>query len=1062
MTAAVFRSKYTIPSLPPDFRPRPRLDRLWRDARPARLITVTAGAGWGKTCFLADQARRLAARALWYTLDDLDRDPAVLVDHLAAACGLPVSAAPPLEQLAGIVGRLDRYRLLVLDDVQAIASADAARALLGRILRYLPETCRLVISAREPVALAGARLSARGQASALTASELALTEAESAAFLARRLGRACAAETARRVFGLTEGWPMGLEIVCQALAESPPSDHDAVLQRLIDGGGRWFDFFCEEVLSDLDDQTYRFLLSTSILPHLDPDACNRLTGRRNSAEVLAGLARRGLFTVPVGERIWRYHPLLRGSLRRRFTETMPAGRRRRQQRLAAGLLAAAGEVEAAALDLARSGDPEGAGALLARNARSLTGSQRSETLALAAASLPENLVRRHPALLLVRASLAQMHGRWEETARDLKAAARQSPPPGLAGLLQAHQVRLALQRGRFDACLRAGRQALAQRRALAPADRGVILAAMGVAAASLGRMAEGHRLLQNAMTSADRQGDPVLLGRCLFLLAANIHYIRGDMQEALAAAQRARDIFAGLGRPDFACHAEGVLGFVLAGLGDQKGARESTLWALQRAEAIGYRQIAGYALLTLGECELLAADPAAALARFGEAGAIARELGEDALANWIHLGLAEAAWRLADRKRAARELVRSHELATGRRDRFCLARTLAHQGRLAALRDRNRAQSFWAPAGRLLDRLGARLELSRLRLWQAAAGQGDPAALVAELAASDQAFLVDRLEKALVEEMLGRQASRRGIRQVEGRTAPAAVSPLHVRALGTLEIDRGQAPLIAGPWRSRRARRLFNLLLCSRLRPVPRERALEALWPEADPGKTVGNLRQAVFQLRRLLEPPQAAEPTHVITEGETLRLVLGPDGTCDLMQFEALLEQARLARQAGRPRQERAHLEAALALWRGPYLADTPYDPWVDDTAAGVRHRFLRAAERLLELLAADESWDDLVLLAQRALAEDALHEPFARSLLSGLLRLGRLREARLFYDQFESRLVRELDLLPSPALKDLAESATIRGKRSADEPSASGPPGSIDAANPGRQRGAGRRGPC
>lgn len=1025
MAAAVFRAKFTVPSLPADFKPRSRLDRLWRAWSQRRLLTVTAGAGWGKTCFLADHAGKLGDRALWYTLDDLDRDPSVLVAHLAVACGMPQSAAPALEQLAGIIGRLDRCRLLVLDDVQAIAHADRSRMVLERLLRYLPPSCRLVISAREPIALAGARLRARGEAAALTSTELAFTGSETAAFLSRRLGRAGSAALAARVHDLTEGWPTGLEIVCQALGECHPRDHDAVLQRLVDGGGRWFEFFSEEVLAELDDATRRFLLLTSVLPHLEPEHCDRLTGRRDSAAVLADLAARRLFTLPVGERSWRYHPLLRACLRGRLDRELPAGEVQRLRRRAAALLSAAGETEAAVCDLARVGDSDGARALVARHARALTGSQRPETLALALASLPEAQVRRDPAVLLVRASLAQMQGRWEHAGRDLRTALRDGPPGPLAGMLHAHHVRLTLQHGRFAACLQAGRRALAAEPRPATRDRGIILAAMGVAAASLGRMAEGRRLLLDALTTARRCRDLDLQGRCLFLLAANVHYIHGNLVQALRDARQARDIFAGLGRGDLACHAEGVLGFVLAGMGESTQSRQSSLWALQKAEAIGYRQIAGYARLTLGECELLAGDPVAAADRFGEAGEIARELGEDALANWARLGQAEAYWRVDDHARAAAATESAHELAARRRDHFCLARALAQRGRLAARQNGRVAQQHWSQAERILTKLDARLELARLRLWRAAAAAEDPAAVLREVAASPHAFLIERCEASLAAALRAGLAAGESAGRIRRTAPPRAREPLHLRLLGTLEIDRGAEPLVAGPWRSRRARRLLNVLAGHRLRPVPRDRVLETLWPEADPELSLGNLRQAVFQLRRVLEPSRAGEPVHVKSEGETLRLDLGPGGTCDLVRFETLLDKARAARQAGRLLAERAHLHDALTLWRGPYLADAPYDPGVEEQAAAVRQRFLRAAERLLELLAVRGAWEDVVELARRALAEDPVHEAFARHLLLGLLRLGHRQEVRRAYAAFEARLVRDLDLLPSARLKDLAEQA-------------------------------------
>lgn len=1020
MTAAIFRAKFTVPSLPANYRPRRRLDDVWSRSSDLRLVQVTAGAGWGKTCFLAAHAQSCGDGALWYTLDELDRDPSVLAAHLAAACGLEPSSAPPLETLAGIVGELDRRRLLVLDDVQAMAGSEPARRFLTRLLRYLPSSCALVLSSREPVALPGAQLETRGQARRVTEADLGLTPDETRAQLQDRCGDDALA-LAPRVHGVTEGWPTAMEIVCQALQEAGPPERGEVLARLEAGGGRWFDFFAEEILADLDQETRRFLVRTAVLPHLEPGLCDELLQQTGSARRLQDLAHRNLFTQRVGPDSWRYHNLLRACLRRRLALELPAGELRRLHRRAAQLQVAAGEPEAAILDLARADDAPAALALLSSNTRELADTRRPETLALALDALPQAEVRRHAPALLVRGSLAHLTGRWDEAETDLRRAGRLQPKATVASQIQARLVRLHLQRGHFETCLRAGRRALAGGRNCQAADRGLILSSLGVAAASRGRLQQGADFLRQALVTARRRGDLALEGRCHYLLAANIHYLQGDLDTGLVAARQARDLYRELGRGDLACHAEGVLGFIHAGRGDLAEARQSSLWALQRAEAIGYRLIEGYARLTLGACELLSGDPTAATVKLSESLTIARELGEEALATWVHLELAEAAWRRGDLPRARQEATVAAQLAETRRDLFCHARALGFQGRLLADSRPERAAEVWDEAEAILRDLGARLEGHRLALWRAAAGLGDrPEEVLAAIRASDHGYLTDRLESTLV----ARLEAAVGAPEATEWQEPRGGGALDVKLLGPLEVVCDGRTLDPRVWRSRRARRLFNILLVHWPRPVPREQVMECLWPEADPRKSAVNLRQTVFRLRGILEPDGVPEPVHVLSDGEVLRLDLG-GGSCDAVRFEESLTSARTARQAGRTVDEVDALERAVGLWRGAVLADTPYDRAVEDHAAALRLAFLRAAERLLELLAAAGRWDPLVQVARQALAEDPLHEAFARSLLLGLLRLGLRGEVLETYRRFEARLVRELDMLPSSRLKDLAEQA-------------------------------------
>jgi LuxR family maltose regulon positive regulatory protein len=1017
MSAAVFHAKFTVPSLPTGYQERARLDGRWPAWRTLRLITVTAGAGWGKTSFAASRARKLGRDALWYTLDDLDRDPSVLAAHLVAACGLDGPPSPPLEQLARIVGALEGRRLLVLDDVQAIAGADAARSFLGRLLRYLDPNCQLLLLARERADLREARLETRGEACHLAAADLAFTPPETRAFLDARVDGGLPDTVAARVHALTEGWPAGLEVVARALARSEGRHHAEVLERLAGCGG-WFDHFVGELLADLEPSDREFLLETSLLPHLEADLCDRLLGRRDSAAVLARLATAGLFVVPVGDGSWRCHTLLREGLRRRRAATHDARTRRRAGRRAARLLARVGEPEAALLDLARDGDHQGARALAARHVDDLTASRRPETLGLALDLLPDALLRAHAPLLLVRASLGQLQGRWARAEADLRRVGRLDAGRRITGRAVARLVRLHLQRGHWDTCLRSGRRALARTRGLTAADRGEVLAAMGVAAASLGRLAAGEEHLQAALRLARRRRDPVLEGRCEYLLAANVHHVRGDLDAALAAAVRARELYQDLGRADLACHADGVVGFVLAALGREAEARGALAPAEQRARAIGYRLIAGYAGYTLGECDLLAADAAAAHERFAHARAEAVALGEEALQALSWLGTAEATWRLGAVDESAAAAACAVDLAERRGDRFVLGRALTLRGRALATRDQLASAASWRRAERLLRRLGARLELARLEILRAT-GRGRDAgrATVTAVAASPHACVLAQL---------GLSGRRPG-----PEIASSGLPALSVRVLGPLEIDRGGQPLVRGGWRSQRARRLFNLLVVARFDPVPRDRALESLWPDGDPARTAPNLRQAVFQLRRILDaPPGAAgaEGGRIRSDGETVALALGEGGRCDLLDFERALATARSARREGAAAREIAALQDAIERWRGPFLADTPYDREVEETAAALRQTYLGALERTLALLAAADQWPEVVRLARRGLTAEPLHEPFVDALMRGLLAGGARHEARDAYERFASRYVGELGLLPSPELKALAESVAMR----------------------------------
>src|SRR5829696_7827795 len=78
-------------------------------------------------------------------------------------------------------------------------------------------------------------------------------------------------------------------------------------------------------------------------------------------------------------------------------------------------------------------------------------------------------------------------------------------------------------------------------------------------------------------------------------------------------------------------------------------------------------------------------------------------------------------------------------------------------------------------------------------------------------------------------------------------------------------------------------------------------------------------LQLYVSQLRRTLGPGHP-----VVTRGAGYAVELEP-GQLDLERFETLTEAAREARADGRLADAAATLRDALALFRGPPLADTP-----------------------------------------------------------------------------------------------------------------------------------------
>ena len=121
----------------------------------------------------------------------------------------------------------------------------------------------------------------------------------------------------------------------------------------------------------------------------------------------------------------------------------------------------------------------------------------------------------------------------------------------------------------------------------------------------------------------------------------------------------------------------------------------------------------------------------------------------------------------------------------------------------------------------------------------------------------------------------------------------------------------------------RRQRAVVAVLLIARGQQVSTERLLDALWDGEPPPSGAASLQSYVSHLRRALEPDRPARtPSQVLVSGPAgYAMPVGADDV-DAWRFERLVDQAGTSAE---PATRLRLLRDALALWRGPVLAEAP-----------------------------------------------------------------------------------------------------------------------------------------
>lgn len=241
--------------------------------------------------------------------------------------------------------------------------------------------------------------------------------------------------------------------------------------------------------------------------------------------------------------------------------------------------------------------------------------------------------------------------------------------------------------------------------------------------------------------------------------------------------------------------------------------------------------------------------------------------------------------------------------------------------------------------------------------------------------------------------------------------------------LGPLEV-RDEHGLVSVGTPQQRA--LLALLLLNANQVVPRDRIIDELWG-ANPPETATKLVQTyVSRLRKTLEPDRALGAGEVlVTQAPGYLLRVGTD-ELDLRGFEHLVEEGRRALAGGRPGDAAERFREALALWRGPPLADFTFERFAEAEIGRLEELRLAVLEDRIEAgLALGQG--DLVSELEALIARHPLRERLRGQLMLALYRAGRQSEALEAYRETRNTLVETAGVEPGPALQRL-EAAILR----------------------------------
>jgi DNA-binding SARP family transcriptional activator len=257
-----------------------------------------------------------------------------------------------------------------------------------------------------------------------------------------------------------------------------------------------------------------------------------------------------------------------------------------------------------------------------------------------------------------------------------------------------------------------------------------------------------------------------------------------------------------------------------------------------------------------------------------------------------------------------------------------------------------------------------------------------------------------------------------------------------LRLLGPFVLERGDGP-VAG-FRSDKVRALLAYLAVQPGRLWSRSALADLLWPDRPEAVARANLRNALSNLRQVLDDGNGTPPYLEATPAG-IRVNPGADHWVDVAEVRDLLQAVpRKPDGADDPRTV-AQLERALALLRGDFLEGFdldagPFAAWASTVRDQWRSETVRAARTLAHAYA--QHGDSAVAEAatRRWLEVEPWDESAHRHLMRLLARQGQRAAALAQHEACRRLLAAELGVEPQPETTRLA--AAIRSGRVGQDP--------------------------
>lgn len=402
---------------------RERLFKKLETCFACPIIWVSAQTGAGKTSLISSYIESREVPCLWYRVDANDADPITFFHYLRLAAlqvspnikDLPILDIQDQSDISSfchtfftqLFGQLEKSLIFVLDNFQEIPEDTPLQDHILEAFKWMSEGSRVIITSRKKPSSKYSRLLANRMMTVIHSNDIRFTNEEFFEIASKTDCSDVSPATLRQICEKMDGWIAGLIYLLERVKDNSMIDLQNVDEEIL---GELFMYFSEEVFDFQDTDIKSFLLKTSLLPYVNAQMAEELTGNPAAKKILSALDHNNAFADKLyltKGMVYLYHSILKEFLHSKLHNYFSQDEIVKLKREAATLLLGKNHLEEATELIRSSADIEGVKEIILKNASEIILQGRHKVLEQWLTEIPSREISDNPWLSFWHASCLQ-------------------------------------------------------------------------------------------------------------------------------------------------------------------------------------------------------------------------------------------------------------------------------------------------------------------------------------------------------------------------------------------------------------------------------------------------------------------------------------------------------------------------------------------------------------------------------------------------------------------------------------------------------------------------------